>query len=352
VTSFILIAALLAVAAVLVLVWPLLRPRATGAGPPVERAGVAATVVAATVPLAAFATYFLASNWSWDPADHAASPRAADIQQMVTQLQNRLAQQPDDVEGWKLLGRSATVMGDYALAKDAFGEAYTRSRGQDPDAVAGFAESLILLDERAIDGQAAALLEQALALDPDNARALWYGGIVAFRRGDLPLAQQRWVELQNHDLPPDLRQVVAERLAEIGRAQGALPGAAAAPAAAPAAAAPVATGIPLTITLAPALASQSRSGATLFVIARRGAGGPPLAVVRRAAGPWPVSLTMTDADAMLPGTSLASAGQLTIIARISLQGGPVAASGDLYGEVGYDFSSASPVSLTIDRIVR
>ena len=42
---------------------------------------------------------------------------------------------------------------------------------------------------------------------PDNARALWYGGIVAYRRGDHELAQQRWVELQDHELPPDLRQV-------------------------------------------------------------------------------------------------------------------------------------------------
>ncbi|MGQ0429464.1 MAG: tetratricopeptide repeat protein [Gammaproteobacteria bacterium] len=343
-TPFIFIAALLAVAAVALLVWPLLRTRAVGAEPQPERAGVAATVVAATLPLAAFATYFLASNWSWDPADQAAAPGAANIQQMVGQLQSRLAQQPDDLEGWKFLGRSATVIGDYALAKEAFGEAYTRSRGQDPDAVAGFAESLVLQDERAIDGQAAALFEQALAIDPDNARALWYGGIIAFRRGDLSLAQQRWVELQNHELPPDLRQVVAERLAEIDRAQGGAPTASAA-------AAPAAAGFPLTIALAPALAAQAPAGATLFVIARRGGSGPPLAVVRRAAGPWPVSLTMTDADAMLPGTSLAGAGPVTIVARISRQGGPIAASGDLYGEVGYDFSSARPVTVTIDRIV-
>jgi hypothetical protein len=60
---------------------------------------------------------------------------------------------------------------------------------------------------------------------------------------------------------------------------------------------------------------------------------------------------MTDADAMLPGTSLAAAGRLRIIARISRQGGPVAASGDLFGEVGYDFSSASPATVIIDRIV-
>jgi cytochrome c-type biogenesis protein CcmH len=354
VTAFIVIAALLAIAAAALLAWPLLRPRAQGDAPAPPRAGIAATLVASWLPLAAFGIYFWASNWSWDPADHATQASAADIRQMIEQLQGRLAQQPDDLEGWKLLGRSAAVVGDYPLARTAFGEAYTRSKGQDAEAVAGFAESLILNDEREIDGQAVPLFERALELDPDNARALWYGGIIAFRRGDLSLAQQRWVELQNHDLPPDLRQVVAERLAEIERAQGGPPAASAATGATATAASappPDGSGANLTIAIAPALAQQVPPGSTLFVIARSGAGGPPLAVVRRAVGSWPVAVSMTDANAMLPGTSLAAAGPLRLVARISRQGGPVAASGDLYGEVGYDFSSARPVTVTIDRIV-
>lgn len=343
-TTFILVGALLAIAAVALLAWPLLRPApADGAAP--QRDGIGAAVVAGVLPLAAFAAYFLATNWSWEAGPHAASPSAPDLREMIAQLQSRLTSQPDDVEGWKLLGRSATVLGDFGLAREAFSEAYTRTRGQDADAVAGFAESLVLNDEREIDGQAAVLFDQALALDPDNARALWYGGIVAYRRGDLALAQQRWVELQNHELPPDLRQVLAERLAEIDRAQA---GSGAVSAPAPSSAANAGN---LTIAIAPELAAQVPVGATLFVIARQGEGGPPLAVVRRGAGAWPVTIAMTDADAMLPGTSLAAAGPLRVIARISRQGGPVAASGDLYGEVRYDFSSASPATVTIDRIV-
>jgi cytochrome c-type biogenesis protein CcmH len=89
----------------------------------------------------------------------------------------------------------------------------------------------------------------------------------------------------------------------------------------------------------------------LFVIARRGSGGPPLAVQRHPAGAWPRSVRLTDADAMLPGISLASGGPLKLVARISTSGQPVAASGDLVGEVGYDFDSAHPASITIDRIV-
>ena len=117
----------------------------------------------------------------------------------------------------------------------------------------------MLVDEREIDGHAAELFEQALALAPDNPRALWYGGITAYRRGNMALARERWVELQNHDLPPELRQVLAERLAELGQADDA-----------PAVQAPstaAAGAVEISIALDAALAGRVPANATLFVIA-------------------------------------------------------------------------------------
>lgn len=345
-TTFIAICALFAALAVFAVVWPLLRTSAPAPGSTEPRAAIAATVVATLLPLMAFGGYFWASNWSWQ-AQPQAQLTADSLRQSVTQLQEHLANKPDDLEGWKLLGRSATVLGDYGIARQAFGEAYTRSKGQDPDAVTGYAESLVMIDEREIDGHAAELFEQALALDPDNARALWYGGIVAYRRGDLALAQQRWVELQNHELPADLRQIVAERLSEIAHAEGQdIPAAQAV-----AGAGQGASVIRLRVALTPDMADRVTAGSQLFVIARRGESGPPLAVVRRPVGSWPLEVEISDADAMLPGIQLAGGGPIRLIARISKQGQPKAASGDLFGEVGYDFSSASPVNVTIDRIV-
>ncbi len=343
-TVFILICGLLVALTIALLAWPLLRPAPTG-GTVGPRSAIAATVIAAAVPLLAFAGYFWSSDWSWEPAAAAGQhPGAVDLEHMIGQLQQRLSRQPDDVEGWKLLGRSATVLGNYVLARDAFTQAYTRSEGNDADAVVGYAESLVLNDERAIDGQAAQLFEQAVTMAPDNTRALWYGGIVAYRRGDTALAQQRWVELQNHELPPDLRQMVAERLSEIDTTPGI------APVAKPPAAAARGT-VRVSIEPAASLTAKVPPQAVLFLIARRGAGGPPLAVVRRPAGPWPMSLTLTDQDAMRPGTSLSGDGTVTVIARISRSGQPTASSGDLYGEVSYDFKASAPVTVTIDRIV-
>ncbi len=341
-TLFIILAALLAAGAILLLVWPLLRTQGEGTQT-AGRAGIAATIVTALLPAVAFLVYFQASNWNWGATEQIDSVSAPDLRRVVEELKQRLAQRSDDIDGWKLLGRSATVLGDYALAREAFGEAYTRTQGQDAEAVVGYAESLVLNDEREIDGQAVQLFEQALEMAPDNPRALWYGGITAYRRGDLALAQQRWVELQNHELAPDLRQVLAERLAELEKTQGK----------------PAATGgsglasnaIEISINVSPEVATKVGPSSALFVIARRGTGGPPLAVLRQAIGAWPVSARLSDANAMLPGISLAEGGPLTLIARISQGGQPIAASGDLFGEVSYDFASAHPASITIDRIV-
>jgi cytochrome c-type biogenesis protein CcmH len=341
VTAFIAICAVFLAAAIGLLAWPLLR--AAPAGDTSPRAGIAAATVAATLPVAAFLIYFSLSIWDWRTPEEGRAIPQPDLEQVVAQLEEKLDRQPDDIEGWKLLGRSATVLGDYPLARRAFGEAFTRSQGRDAESMVGFAESMVLLDERQIDGQAAELFERALAMAPDNPRALWYGGIVAYRRGDKALAQQRWIELQDHDLPPDLRQVLAERLAELEQTQGSPATGDGAPAAANA--------IDITIGITPEMSSRVKPGAVLYVIARRGSGGPPLAVQRRAIGSWPVTLRLGDADAMLPGISLSGAGPLTLIARVSASGQPVAASGDLFGEVGYDFASAHPASITIDRII-
>jgi cytochrome c-type biogenesis protein CcmH len=339
---FIAIGALLAAAAIGLLVWPLLRAGRNREGA-ASRAGIAATVVASLLPAAAFVTYFWTSNWDWNPPERAEGFTAADLQRVIAELQGRLARKPDDVQGWKLLGRSATVLGDFALAREAFGEAYTRTKGEDAEAVVGYAESLVLLDEREIDGQAGELFERALVLAPDNPRGLWYGGIVAYRRGDMPLAQQRWVELQNQELAPELREVLAQRLAELDTSADA--------GAATSGEDVAASAIDVSVDIAPSLADKAPQDATLYVIARRGSGGPPLAVVRRNLAGWPVQVRVSDSDAMLPGMKLAGAGPLKLVARISQSGQPIAASGDLFGEVGYDFSSARPANIVIDRIV-
>ncbi|HSF78471.1 MAG TPA: hypothetical protein VLA38_07640, partial [Steroidobacteraceae bacterium] len=190
-----------------------------------------------------------------------------------------------------------------------------------------------------------------------------YAGLTEFRRQDLAAARTHWQALRTLGGPPEILQIVDARIAEIdstiGPAQEATPVAAAAPAqpvSAPAAVAtpaavPTGEGIDLRIAVAPALAGRVPPGTTLFVLARSSAGGPPLAAVRRSSSELPLDITLTDANAMIPGTSLKQVDSLALVARVSLTGRPIASAGDLYGEVRYDPASSGRINLTIDRVV-
>jgi cytochrome c-type biogenesis protein CcmH len=106
----------------------------------------------------------------------------------------------------------------------------------------------------------------------------------------------------------------------------------------------------LRIVVAPELAGQVPQGAPLFVLARSDAGGPPLAAVRRSSAELPLSLTLSDDNAMIQGTSLGQVDDLVLVARVSLTGRPVQSKGDLYGQVRYDPSARGPITVTIDRV--
>ena len=369
-TTFIILAAIMAAVALALVVWPLYRGRASE-----DRSGlVAIGVVVILLPVAAALLYHTASNWNWDQkAMEMASGGQHSLQQMVTQLEARLKREPDDVQGWLMLGRSRFVMNNFPGAAAAFGEAYRASNGQNLEAVIGYGEALAIVDESSMRGKAAQLFEDALKMDPSNPKALWYGGLAAAGAGRLDVARERWVTLVKQPLPQDVRALVAQRIGELDQQLGRKPDpelallakaqpapaeteAAAAASATPAASAAPAAGGPGSVTVhvkvSPALAGKVPAGTPLFVLARDPTQpGPPFAAKRFPAAALPMDVVLTEQDAMMPSRTLKTAQQLVIVARYSTSGMPTAASGDLYGEVPYDLAAGRPVDLLIDKRV-
>jgi len=118
--------------------------------------------------------------------------------------------------------------------------------------------------------------------------------------------------------------------------------------------APAASGartIVVDVSLAPALAAQVDPDAPLFVLARTsGGGGPPLAVERHRAVELPLTVELSDEDAMVPGRNLSSAGDVEIVARVALGGQPVATKGDLYGSTEVAGGAAVHTHIEIDHV--
>ena len=341
--TFVLLAAALTLASVVAVAIPLLRGGAAGT----TGAPWTALAAAGLLVIGSAALYVTWSNWPWRAAPAADTP-----QSMVAQLARRLEHDPTDLNGWLMLGRSYTALQEYPLAVRAFGRAVQLSDGKNAEALSGEAEALALSDETELDGRAGRLFEQALALEPDSAKALFFGAAVAARRGDLPLARQRFAKLLSLNPPQAIRPMIEQQIAAIDEKLAATPASAAASqqvrpvAAADAAGAPT---VRVNVTVSPSLASAA-GAAPLFVFVRDPAqGGPPLAV-KRLESHFPQSVALSPADSMVAGRAFAAGQSVQVVARIARSGSPIAASGDPFGEVTYHVGQDGLVSLVIDRL--
>jgi cytochrome c-type biogenesis protein CcmH len=115
------------------------------------------------------------------------------IRGMVEGLAARLAEQPDDVEGWRMLARSYGVLGETAKAAEAAKQVATRLP-EDAGAQIAYAEALLALESEKAPLSAAAVdqLERVVELDGDNPEALFWLGRAAAERGEVEQAAAYW----------------------------------------------------------------------------------------------------------------------------------------------------------------
>jgi cytochrome c-type biogenesis protein CcmH len=350
-------------------------------------------VVALAVPVVAVMLYARWTTWDWATGGMQAGTQDAGMHEMdqaLKMLEQRLAQNPEDIEGWMLLGRSYMSMSRFDQAARAYRRAAALDGNENVQILADLGEALALSDPDGLQGEAGAIFERVLAKNPSHPKGLWYGGLNAYENFDWALAEQRLGLLLTLNPPESIIPLIEERIAaarahlgEAGEAvptamatppastepvappaavieppaaeptQGALP---AGPAAGPAAAAvadesaPAEGGIRLEVTIDPTLAAQVPGQTPVFIIARTVAGAPPLAVIRTTSAELPLSVTLTDANAMMEGVTLLDQPELELIARVSLSGSPAQRPGDLFGAVNYSRGNSGVARIRIDRI--
>jgi cytochrome c-type biogenesis protein CcmH len=342
VTTLYIVAALLCALAIGILLWPLLRQRRVSGRWSVL--GVAVTF--AIVPVA-FALYVYVSTW-----DPEGQQRASEGQRLVDELASRLERTPEDVTGWVLLCRSYVALGDYDRAARACREAWSRTPQPDDDLKLTFAEAQILSDRSSLGGDAGRLVEEVLASQPANPKALWYGGLAAFEQGREDDVKARWSRLLAMNPPPEIAKMLRTQLAALGAApaEGSVAGAGGPSSERP----PSGPTVQLDVSLAGGLSIQQLPpSAALFILARAPGGGPPLAVIRKPPSAVPGQFTLSDANSMIPGRSLADFEEVTLIARLSKTGQPGEQPGDWYAQTSYrPKEGKGTVALVIDQVVQ
>lgn len=268
-----------------------------------------------------------------------------DVEEMVAALAARLDSEPDDLAGWKMLGRSYMNLQDYASAVNAFERAVAIEQSQTAQTLVDLGAALLARDNAPIDGRTAALFESALALEPNHPEALFYGGIAALNRGNKSLAADRWEILLALNPPEEIRGILGQRIAEW---RGAAP-----PAAVPPLAAEVSgTVLTVELSIAPAALQALPAEASVFVIARDPEQpSPPIAVVRRVLSELPTAVALGDANAMIPGRSLSAFEKFEVLARVSVSGQPIAQSGDWFGSAVVTPAEGNTLKLQIDQQV-
>lgn len=152
------------------------------AGAPGAQLPAAAPVAVAVPPGAAPAA-------AGPAAPHPVAP--AQIDAMVGQLQARLQAQPDDAEGWSMLGRTYMAIRRYPDAVAAY-EKLAKLRPADAGTLADYADALAVSKGGNLEGEPARLLEAALQLEPGHLKSLALSGTAAFNRGDYAGAVQLW----------------------------------------------------------------------------------------------------------------------------------------------------------------
>jgi cytochrome c-type biogenesis protein CcmH len=320
----------------------------TPASPPRPASAWTAAVLAAAIPVGAVAFYLVVGAPSAllgqrDPGHEVTRER---VEQMVAGLAARLEKAPDDPDGWRVLGRSYSVMGRYPEAARAYERAVALVPG-DAGLLADYADALAMAQGQSMAGKPLELVNRALAIDADQWKALALAGTAAMERKDYTRAIAYWERLRKV-LPPGsgMEQSVDASIAEARSLAGAKP------APKPKARATAAAAVSGRVSLAPGLAARAAPTDTVFIFARAASGPPmPLAVLRKQVRDLPLEFTLDDTMAMAPNVKLSDFPEVIVGARVSRSGSATAQSGDLRGQSKPVKVGTTGVAVVIDTAI-
>ena len=292
-------------------------------------------VVLTVVPLLSTGLYFVLGNY---PAvSHSAEMsvdterlKLAEINKMVTRLAEKMQDNPDNGQGWLMLGQSYRALEQYPKAVEALANAY-RLLGDKPEVMLLYADALANANDKNLIGKPSELIAKVLALEPDNMEALWLGGMAKAQSGEDQAAYDTWKKLLGL-LPPSsegqkqiqglLDQLVAEKPNVIVDNKSSKPA--------------VANGVEVKVAvdMTAELKATAKPNDTVFIYAQALSGPKmPLAIARKIVSELPVTVTLNDSMAMMPNMKLSNFPKVKLLARVSASGNAMPQAGDLIGSL-------------------
>lgn len=322
------------------------------------------TVITLTLPLAAVFLYLvigdtrgllpqaqLANATQMNRGGGDAPTGHDNFSSVLENLIERLNQNPEDIEGWIMLGRTYAIMERYTEASNTYAK-LAELVPDNPQILSDYADVLAMKNQGTLAGKPTELIHEALRIDPQYPKALALAGTAAFEQEKYDQAAAHWEKLlevipADSQLAKSVKDSISEAklLASTGKKEIGVEHQVtnkAVDAQTEASTQPerstndtamqVSLAISGQVTISKELAAKASPNDTLFIYARAKTGPKmPLAILRLKANDLPATFTLTDDMAMTPAMKMSSFPEVVIEARVSKSGQAVPASGDLQG---------------------
>ena len=313
-----------------------------------------AMVLAVLIPLAAVAAYLQLG----DPGAIRVGPAqnvSKGVQEMVQQVEDQAAANPDNTQNWIMLANAYTRLHDWPKAIHAFDNLLRLEPGN-ADVWSHYAEALAMANHGVLDGKPVEMVKKSLEIDNENVKALELAGVYAYQHRQFKDAVKYWKQVVA--LAPRGTRYSTQVQAALNKAEQLagenLPGSNLDNLSSYAAAAQPASTKEVrgTVSLAPALRDKVRPDQVLFLFARASGSSPgaPLAAIRMRVADLPARFQLNDSQAMSTGNTLSSHKRVTLVARISKTGTPEASPGDLEGTLKSVRVGSTNIKLVIDTV--
>ncbi|NVJ50809.1 MAG: c-type cytochrome biogenesis protein CcmI [Gammaproteobacteria bacterium] len=317
----------------------------------------------AAIPVIALGLYFTIADWrevsDWyqlreqninfqnsDQTD-TAWLEALTNRELLLLLRTRLYENPQDTRGWMIYASSLQQLG----AEEAAIQAVQRAIENEPSSIPLKlnAAQLIMQGKNPRNYAVAAMLvRNVLQVQPQHEGALTALGFISRKQGDYQAAIDAWEYLlaerakrgEEFGAGAQMLQQQIEQTKALQAQQQHMEA--------------IAGKLDLTVQLTPELAASLNPNLTVFIVVRGSDGqAAPVAVKRVKVADLPLQLSLTDADAMIPGRTISGQESLTVSARVSYSGSPKPLNGDWVSpDIKTQYNTTEAVVVNISQQVK
>ncbi len=283
-------------------------------------------------------------------APHSGMSTAEIMSQRVQMMEAQVEADPENSQGWFSLGHTYISANRYDDAVRAF-DKVMELVGVHAELLGPKATALYYKAGQQMTPEVQALIDQSLALDPEDASTLLLVGMNAFFTADYQLAINSWETILasgrgDIDRSAIISAIDSAKMRMQG-AEGAMPNDDAHKGLTS-----TAKTVSIEVSVAPELLEQVNKTDMLFVFARPTQGSRmPLAATKVSAASLPITITLDDSTGMGGDIKLSDAKDVEIIAVLSKRGSVKPQTGDLKGTLA-SVEVGGTAKLVLDTLVQ